>query len=264
MSNALTRKGLQDKARTLYKIPENKLAAMPSVFKKEQLQLLHTATPEEHIHYFPANAGKMAGLPFVTGGYMKHMLDRLTGGLWSFEVKEKGNASGQIWVLGKLTLYREDGSPMIFKEQFGRAAINTYTSGNNAGQPLDIGNDMKAAATDSLKKCASELGIARDIYAANEFIEAEIIDRAEVEELQDAESPEPTPKPRVAVDEPYKKYVTDLLIELYPKVFERTQWLKDRTSKMKLEKLNQYEWQFICSELEAIKLSKLDDESGEG
>ena len=32
-----------------------------------------------------------------------------------------------------------------------------------------MGNDLKAATTDALKKCASELGIASDIYAPNEF-----------------------------------------------------------------------------------------------
>ena len=36
---------------------------------------------------------------------------------------------------------------------------------------LDYGNDLKAAATDALKKCASELGIASDIYGSEEFKE---------------------------------------------------------------------------------------------
>lgn len=251
---ALTRQGLQDKARKLYKIPEEKLAVVKSVFTKEQLQLLHTATPEEHIHYFPANAGKMAGLPFVTGGYMKHMLDRLTGGLWSFEVKEKGNASGQIWVLGKLTLYKEDGSNLIFKEQFGRANIKLK---KGTQDPVDLGNDMKAAATDSLKKCASELGIAKDIYAANEFIEAEIVDRAEVEDLGETNE-EPEARPKVKVDEGYKKYVTDLLLDLFPKTYDRTQWLTKVTSKMKLENLTEFEWQFIRGELESLKLAQIE------
>ena len=43
----------------------------------------------------------------------------------------------------------------------------------NTKIPLDIGNDFKAAATDALKKCASELGIASDIYGKNEFREIE-------------------------------------------------------------------------------------------
>ncbi len=40
--------------------------------------------------------------------------------------------------------------------------------------PLDFGNDMKAAASDALKKAASQLGIAADVYDPDEFIPYEI------------------------------------------------------------------------------------------
>ena len=40
--------------------------------------------------------------------------------------------------------------------------------------PLDFGNDMKAAASDALKKAASQLGIAADVYDPDEFIAYEI------------------------------------------------------------------------------------------
>lgn len=40
--------------------------------------------------------------------------------------------------------------------------------------PLDFGNDMKAAASDALKKCAAQLGIAADVYDPDEFIPMEI------------------------------------------------------------------------------------------
>ena len=36
---------------------------------------------------------------------------------------------------------------------------------------LDFGNDLKGAATDSMKKCASMLGIASDVYGKAEFKE---------------------------------------------------------------------------------------------
>lgn len=257
MGEKTTTGALQKKANSLYKIEADKLSAVQSIFTKDQLQILHKATPEEHIHHFPANAGAMAGLSFVTGGYMKHMLDRLTGGMWSFEVKEKGNTSGQVWVLGRLTLYKSDGSPLVFKEQFGRAAIKYKRSRNGepSDQPLDIGNDMKAAATDGLKKCASELGIARDIYAANEFIEVEIIDKADVEDMPEQQTQAATPQ---KVDDAYKKYVNDLLLEIYPKTYDRMQFVKNVTNKISMDKLTDFEWQFVCGELESQKLSKVD------
>jgi glucose-6-phosphate 1-dehydrogenase len=37
--------------------------------------------------------------------------------------------------------------------------------------PLSIGNDLKSAATDCLKKCAAEIGIAADVYNKEEFRE---------------------------------------------------------------------------------------------
>jgi hypothetical protein len=55
--------------------------------------------------------------------------------------------------------------------QFGRVDIK-FKRGTKF--PLDIGNDLKAATTDALKKCAAELGIAADIYNAREFREIEI------------------------------------------------------------------------------------------
>jgi hypothetical protein len=41
-------------------------------------------------------------------------------------------------------------------------------------EPLSLGNDFKAAATDCLKKCAAEIGIAADVYNAEEFREVEV------------------------------------------------------------------------------------------
>jgi hypothetical protein len=46
--------------------------------------------------------------------------------------------------------------------------------------PLSIGNDLKAAATDALKKCAAELGIAADIYNKQDFKEINV-DATEIE-----------------------------------------------------------------------------------
>jgi hypothetical protein len=40
--------------------------------------------------------------------------------------------------------------------------------------PLNLGNDYKAAATDALKKCAADIGIASDIYGKDEFREISV------------------------------------------------------------------------------------------
>jgi hypothetical protein len=41
---------------------------------------------------------------------------------------------------------------------------------DNSGT-LDYGNDVKAANTDCLKRCAAQFGVASDIYGKNEFTE---------------------------------------------------------------------------------------------
>lgn len=57
---------------------------------------------------------------------------------------------------------------MVVKEQFGRADIKFKRDSKDM---VDYGNDLKAATTDALKKCAAELGIASDVYGKNEFKE---------------------------------------------------------------------------------------------
>ena len=99
---------------------------------------------------------------------------------WDFEIIEHkfDLQVRQAYVLGKLTV--RTGGKEIKKMQFGRVDVKFKTEWvdgkkQSTNTPLDIGNDLKAAATDCLKKCASELGIASDIYAPNEFKEIFII-----------------------------------------------------------------------------------------
>jgi hypothetical protein len=59
---------------------------------------------------------------------------------------------------------RTPGGQTIVKTQFGGAEIKRHASGPRSGRPLSIADDYKAAASDSLKKCASLLGIGLDLY----------------------------------------------------------------------------------------------------
>ena len=103
---------------------------------------------------------------YVKGTYVKKVLNYTFGWLWDFEVKEHGREENQVWVLGKLTIKDKKGNPRIVKEQFGRADIKYYKDRSKG--MLDYGNDLKSAATDSLKKCSSELGVASDVYNKEE------------------------------------------------------------------------------------------------
>jgi hypothetical protein len=110
----------------------------------------------------------------VTGVYVKKALNYVFGWMWDFNIVDKGREGDLVWVQGRLTIKNKSGKEMIVKEQFGRADIK-FLRGTKT--PVDYGNDLKAAATDALKKCASELGIASDVYGKQEFQEIQKEDK---------------------------------------------------------------------------------------
>ena len=146
---------------------ETKLTIATSDLSNKQLLHILQKTPAEHIYNRPAKGG--GNWDFVTGVYVKKVLNYVFGWNWDFEIKTHGKEGDQIWVLGRLTV--RTGETVIVKEQFGRADCKKKKDGTGY---LDFGNDLKAATTDALKKCASELGIASDIYGKNEFKEIKL------------------------------------------------------------------------------------------
>ena len=158
---------------------ENKLAiptleeiiASESALNPAQFNILYSKTPSVYIKKRPAKGG--GTWEYVTGGYVKKQLNRLFGFNWDFEIIEDKVMIEfkQVVVKGRLTCRVNDHT--IVKMQYGRKDIAFK---KNTETPLDLGNDLKAAATDCLKKCASEIGVAADIYNAEEFKEAKVKD----------------------------------------------------------------------------------------
>lgn len=131
---------------------------------KDQLKFMLGGTPKKHIYSRPAKGG--GTWDYVTGTYIKKVLNYVFAWDWDFEVVEHDVKGETIYVLGKLTVRSKGNS--VTKMQFGRADIK-YRRGTK--EYLDYGNDLKSATTDALKKCASELGLASDIYGKEEFKE---------------------------------------------------------------------------------------------
>ncbi len=145
----------------------------------KQIQWLLAKTPAKYIRKRPAKGG--GEWSYVSGGYIKKVLNFMFGFDWDFQVLnfDMNLDAKQAIVHGRLTV-RTNGQAII-KEQFGRADIKFR---KNSEQPLDLGNDMKGATTDALKKCASELGIAADVYAPHEFKEIDVVDNEEEKHLE--------------------------------------------------------------------------------
>ncbi len=159
-----------------------------NLLNKEQLNFLLSPTPASHKYERPAKGG--GKWTYVTGTYVKRVLNLMFGWDWSFEIMdhEVSIEFKQVIVKGKLTVHSNGRD--IVKMQFGRQDIKfrkVTEAQKIEGLPLDLGNDLKGATTDALKKCASELGIASDVYAPNEYKQIEVIEDAEprtMDELQ--------------------------------------------------------------------------------
>ena len=146
--------------------PED-LSLTDSALNGKQLSLILKRTPEKYVKTRPAKGGGQ--WKYVSGGYVKKCLNLMFGFDWSFEILEQLIMHNEAIVKGKLTI--NSNGKTIVKMQFGNKDI-MYKKGTET--PLSIGNDLKAAATDCLKKCAAEIGIAADIYNAEEFREIQV------------------------------------------------------------------------------------------
>lgn len=107
-------------------------------------------------------------LDYLTGEQVISRLNEVLGVAgWSFTIKDHGvNAEAdECWALGLLEI--NCGGTMVSREQFGSNKIKRRSAGrfkdnelrDQLDKPLDLGFDLKGAATDALKKCASLVGV---------------------------------------------------------------------------------------------------------
>ena len=172
-----------------------------------QLALLLKKTPKQYVHTRPAKGG--GTWDYVSGGYVRKVLNLMFGWDWDFEVVSEQVVGKQVIIKGKLTC-RVNGRQIV-KMQFGCKEV-ICRSGTET--PLNLGNDFKAAATDALKKCAAELGIAADIYNKQDFKEItvntqsndQVNDLTEVKRITDFIADAKTPELLVTVYDSVQHY----------------------------------------------------------
>ena len=97
------------------------------------------------------------GKPFtyVEGAEYIRRLNEAFEGDWSFEVVQHQTLDTEVVVLGKLC------AADITKTAFGGSKITV----NREGEVVSIADDLKAAATDALKKASSLLGVGLHLYS---------------------------------------------------------------------------------------------------
>lgn len=153
----------------------------------ELVEKLTSPTPEEWIWERPSRGG--AKVEYIPGTYFIIKLNEVFGFLWNSEVVSEKQEGDQIVVKEKLSIrvpsYEEieefpDGRRLIRKRegfeisktQFGSSEIKRYSKdvtqkGNithRKGDIIDLGDDYKGAATDAMKKCATQFGVGLDVY----------------------------------------------------------------------------------------------------
>ena len=161
------------------KLELNQVTRTKSILNQNQIQKLWNSTNPKYKYTRPGKGG--GNWTYVKASYVRKVLDSVFGFNWDFDVETslkeaydvaivtktcvvKGTLTGRVWFDGSWVSIR--------KTQFGRSEVKFKKDTN---QPLDFGNDMKGAVSDCLKKCASLMGIASDVYEADEFIEIEVI-----------------------------------------------------------------------------------------
>lgn len=117
-------------------------------------ELLRQPFPPELIKQREGYNGKM--LSYVA---THAVIARLNDGCdnWNFEIVEHHIYKTEVVVVGRLTA---DG---IVKMAFGGSAITT----DHNGKVISLADDLKAAASDALKKAASLLGVGLELYAGH-------------------------------------------------------------------------------------------------
>jgi len=157
----------------------NQVSRAKSVFNQNQIQKIFNSTPARYKYDRPAKGG--GTWTYIKSSYVRKVLDGVFGFNWNFDIETSLSEAFEIAKLTKVCVVKGtltgkvniDGEWLeIRKTQFGRSEVKFK---RDSTDPLDFGNDMKAATSDCLKKCASLFGIGADVYEAGEFMEIEVI-----------------------------------------------------------------------------------------
>ena len=120
---------------------------------KNVRQILETPFPDEEIRTRKGTFGKQ--LSYAETHNFIARLNLAFAGDWSFDITKHEVLDNEVIVLGVLT------AGDVHKSAFG---CSTITTTRDSGERVSVGHDLKAAASDALKKCCSLLGLGLHLY----------------------------------------------------------------------------------------------------
>ncbi len=120
-------------------------------------QLLESKFPQDQVKQRNGNFGRT--LDYIEGHTVIQRLNDAFDGCWSFEIVSYEIMEEEVIVKGRLS------AEGVVKTQFGSSTI---TRNRENGAVVNMADDLKAAATDSLKKCATMLGVGLYLYGVEQ------------------------------------------------------------------------------------------------
>lgn len=137
---------------------------MNNFFTEEQISKLKEKTDKKYIHKKPSGRGDK--IDYVSISYVTTKLNEILGNNWNFEIlnvyisefpneklKSGKTVHNKEYIIhGRLTVFGNDRD--LIREQFG----------SHKSQIANYGDAIKSATSDCLKKIASSIGVAADVY----------------------------------------------------------------------------------------------------
>jgi len=117
-------------------------------------QLLEQPFTADQIKQREGGSGR--AIDYIEGHSVIQRLNDAFESAWSFEIISHEIQQEEVVVIGKLT------AGSLAKSQFGSSRI---TRNRDTKEIVSLADDLKAAATDALKKCATLFGVGLHMYA---------------------------------------------------------------------------------------------------
>ena len=118
-------------------------------------QLLEQPFTTDQIKQREGGSGR--AIDYIEGHSVIQRLNDAFESAWSFEIISHEIHQEEVVVIGKLT------AGTLAKSQFGSSR---FTRNRDTKEIVSLADDLKAAATDALKKCATLFGVGLHMYAA--------------------------------------------------------------------------------------------------
>lgn len=190
-------------------------------------ELLEKQFTKDQLKQRKGNFGNM--IDYVDVQLILQRLNDSFDGQWNFDIISHQIQATEVIVLGKLS------AEGVHKTQFGSNKITV----SKAGEVVSIGDDLKAATSDSLKKCASMFGVALHIYGDS------------LPDQPEEKTPPPEDKHNYNGFEKYRSayFAQDVIKELNE--LERHVWNLKYIGKESTKQFNELDWK------KAVELTRL-------